>query len=123
MAMAVATGVLGFARDVRAQAATVEFVVPEGTAVTGGDAGDILVFIGKAASTDQIGTCAPAGTYPVQTAVIMDPGAGQRAARIAGIIVTEASEIPNGTKLGVLSNTGACAIDGVNYAKFRGTVQ
>ncbi len=123
VAMAVAAGVLGFARDARAQAATIDFVVPDGTPITAGDLGDILVFIGKAATTDQVGTCAAAGSYAVQTAVIIDPGAGQRAARIAGIIPTQATEIPNGTRLGTLTANGPCVIDGVNYVKYRGTVQ
>lgn len=121
--VAVAGCVLGFSRDVRAQATTVDFVVPDGTALTTGDTGDILVFIGKAASTENIGNCASTGTYPVQTAVVIDPGAGQRATRIAGIIPTQVSDIPNGTKLGALASTGTCAIDGVIYVKFRGTVQ
>lgn len=107
--------------EVRAQT-TITFAVVGTTQLTLGAAGDVIVIAGRATSTDQIGNCFAAGTYPVQNGVAIDPG-DQRATRIIGAIVGQATAIQNGTKLGNLTDDGNCTIGTESYKKVRGTVQ
>lgn len=107
--------------EARAQT-TITIAVVGTTQLTLGAGGDIIVVAGRTTSTDQIGNCFAAGTYPVQNGVAIDPG-DQRATRIIGAIVGQATAIQNGTKLGNLMDDGNCTIGIELYKKLRGTVQ
>jgi hypothetical protein len=138
VAVAIAAGVLGFSRDVRsahAQAAGdfLVILVPAGTGVvTTGPTGDKVIFIGKSAGNVDARGCVPATDTtlrPSQTAVFVDPGAGQRASKLSGVITlsvngtARADDIPNGTRVGNLVAAGNCAIGTDSYDKFVGTVE
>lgn len=65
--MAVAGSVLGFAQDGRAQT-TVDIIVRATDALVIGAGGDIVIFTGRATSTDQVGTCVALGATRCRTA-------------------------------------------------------
>src|SRR5581483_11200973 len=104
----VAAAVLATAVDARAQAgATIDFIVPADTPITPSgvvDAGDVVVITGQPTGLTSTDFCtATPSDNPVQDAVVIDPGAGQRATRVSGIIpVSQTTAIAPGTKLGNL---------------------
>lgn len=108
--------------EVSAQTTKIAFVVRAEDAPSTGTSGDVVVLTGRVTTTDQVGNCAPAGSYQIQNGVAVDPG-DQRATRILGLITVAGTPQSNGTKLGNLTNSGDCAIDGKPYQKLTGTVQ
>lgn len=113
-----------------AQAQTIDFVVPTGTPVAASgnvDAGDTLIFTGRAKFLTDPGNCAQApGQYPVQDAVVIDPGTGQRATRLTTlIVVSQTTSVEPGTKLVNLQTLTQCQNTAANilYDAYRGTVQ
>lgn len=119
----VAVGAIGAAAmtvtyNLYAQATTIEFVIPIGTAIS--TASEKIVFIQKSTTNDTVGNCA-AGEHPVQTLVAVDPAGG--AAKISGVIVTSQTDsVAPGTRLGALSAMGTCGTNN-EFQKFRGEVQ
>jgi hypothetical protein len=105
----------------------VEFVVPNGSEITAGTEGDIVIFTGRSQGTVDIGDCANGGF--LQTATVVDPGDG-RATRLSYIVLThwsdrmwikEAPPAPAGTRVGNLVHLGSCA--STAYNRYRGVVQ
>ena len=107
---------------------TIDFVVPEGTPIVlpaSNDAGDVVIFVGRSQGTTPGGTCgAYAESYPVQTAIIVDPGDG-RATRQSNVIPLEKDAVPvhAGTRLGNLQLVGSCQNGSVGYNYYRGEIQ
>lgn len=117
-----ASGILSLVSNLHAET-TIDFVVPDGTSIATGAAGDIIVFVGRSTTTSSVDSCGAAGDYPVQTGIAVDPG-GNRAARITGIInTTSTTAVANGTRLANIALINQCAISGANYTKYRGEVQ
>jgi hypothetical protein len=113
-----------------AQAQTIDFVVPSGTQVAPGqgdtDPGDTVIFTGRAKFVTSAGTCAAPGQYPVQDAVVIDPGTGQRPTRLTSlIVVSQTASVEPGTKLVNLQTLPQCqSTDAtIAYDRYRGTVQ
>jgi hypothetical protein len=117
--------------SVRAQTATVDFVLPSPAPVATpnppGDEGDVAIFTGRPAGTSSAGNCAAApGSYPVQPLILVDPGTGQtgRATRPSSAVVTSQTDpVHPGTKARNLSILGDCTIDNSTYTRFRGNVE
>lgn len=105
-----------------AQAASYEFLVPEGSPISA----DPRIVVQAAESSGQLElttNCAPiAGSYPVQSLVTLDRlGVFDRLGDVAVILST--APLPPGTRLGVLTNIGTCSEDGITFLRFQGIVE
>ena len=140
VAVAVVAGVVAVAvgtlmpREVFAQAATLDFAVPSTVPITiagVNDHGDVLVFTGQPVGfADLVGCEGNPGPYPVQNAVVIDPGAGST--RITNLFVITAvpeaflskeGGVKPGTKMVDVNGLGACTSGGISYNRYRGTLQ
>jgi hypothetical protein len=102
---------------------TVTFLVPQGTQVTSGPQGDVVHFIGHPVGAIQVTGCvADTDQHPIQTVVLVDPGSGTLANRQDVIVASQTMPVPPGTKLENLVMENSCAVTGVVYDKYTGTV-
>lgn len=61
--------------------------------------------------------------FPVQNVIVTDPSGG-RATRFSGLItVSQATAVPNGTRVGHLVGPIGCGTNGISYDKWTGTAQ
>jgi hypothetical protein len=108
---------------------SIDFALPTDTIVTSpnppGDPGDVLVITGRPSGTTPAEGCVgTAGTYPIQSGVVVDPGGGGRATRFSSLIViSQTTALDPGTKLGNITGLGACTTGGIPYNKYRATTQ
>ncbi len=89
---------------------------------------DKLVFIGgRSFLIDMPGCAAPQFMFPLQQAVLVDPG-GSRTGRVALVVVagvgaTGLEPVPPGTRLTALGSGITCTSGGILYLKFTGTTE
>lgn len=109
---------------------TVQFLIPTASIQPEPEVGpktDKLLYTGGSVTTS-VGTgCATTGSYPIQNAILVDPGAG-RSGRIVGIITTfqtgGGSEALNpGTTIVNIAFLVDCSIGADTYKKYTGTVE
>jgi hypothetical protein len=110
---------------------TIQFLIPAAANQPEPDVGpistDVLIFIGRKTTTSPGTGCAPTGSYPVQNAVLVDPGGG-RSERIVGVITTAqegggSDPLPPGTKITNIAYLADCNIGTDAYKKYSGTVE
>jgi hypothetical protein len=135
VAVAVIAGILAVAvstltsRAVFAQVPNIVIAVPAAEPVTiagANDEGDVLLITGQPVGfTDGTGCVLFAGSFPVENAVVVDPG-GNRATRLTNVIVTsQQTALKPGTKLVNVNAAGPCTLvdSGVAYNRYSATVQ
>ncbi len=93
---------------------TIGLVIPETVSITVGQ--HKVVFTGRSAGTTTV-PC-QVGTFPSQSAVVIDPGGGQ-AAQLTSVVVLHDHEIQNGTRYLITGGPVECgfALDGVTLLK------
>jgi hypothetical protein len=117
-------------RAVFAQATPIEFAVPTSIPITPTnpptEPGDVVLVTGQPVGfTDASGCVSTAGSYPVENVVVVDPGSGNRATRMANVIITSQTDaLKPGTKLVDMTASSPCTMSGgIQYIKYRGTPQ
>ena len=126
--LTVVGGTIFATRRARAQdpGDTINFLFPQNTEVAlplGEDPGDKVVYTGHMSVTTDGGTCAT-GTFPIQSAAIVDPrNPGARTTRRAEIVTTSQTDsVKPGTRLTNLGKVQHCIAGGVDYDRYSGVV-
>ena len=149
VAIAVAAGIVAVAvgtlapRAVFAQATTfIEFAVPLSIPLTPTnpptEPDDVLLVTGQPVGfTDGVGCVTSPGSYPVENMVAVDPGSGNRATRMANVLLILGPGVGNGpgffgdgttalkpgTRVVNITSLAICASNGIAYATYRGELQ
>lgn len=94
--------------------ASVDVIIPETVSITLGQ--HKVVLTGRSAGTTTV-ACQP-GSWPLQSAAVIDPGGGQ-AAQLTSVVLLHDHEIQNGTRYRIISGPSNCgfAPDGVTLLK------
>lgn len=82
---------------------------------------DVIVFTGGKVVDTALPGCAT-GTFPLQNAVLVDPGS-QRSGRIVGLVVGSTDAVPPGTRVTGFSGGIPCTSNGTGYLKYTGTTE
>lgn len=95
----------------------------------------MVIFIGRSVGTiDAFSYVVDGVPRPVQSAVLIDPGSGNRPTRFNNEVIplssgvafplsAQTSSVPNGTRLGNLVQMPQCLIGSDNYDGYLGTVE
>jgi len=114
---------------------TLRVVLPAGTPIVQGPTGDVLVYIMQPAGfMEMLGCAADTIPRPVQTVLVLDPGADRTGRPFQITVVTisdngaaQTAPVRNGTRVGNLTFVGtaspSCAMLNGAFDKYDGTVK
>ena len=80
--------------------------------------GDKLIFTGGPLTTIDITNQCGAGSYPMQNAVLVDPGAQRGSGPVTVITVSQFNPVPPGTRGVNFSFDARCSVGGIEYNRY-----
>ena len=83
--------------------------------------GDRLIFTGGPLTMVDISGCG-GGSYPLQNAVLVDPGSRRGSGPVTVITVSQETPVPPGSRAVSISFDAACTVGGIQYNRYLVTI-